>query len=355
MGNKNEPIGEVITVAGSYIARSWLSPNPLWQQGTKAGMTACHGAGWLVGFSSAMSNCGLIAYDVSYHKCAWSRYQWISLAGTKKVSCGLERARMGDGKSTNVRQHRLRVSVRELIVLIVLIGGCLGWVVRRARIQRELTAVVERAGGFVRYDWQFENGRFYPDGAPSRRRWMRDAFGFDYFDYIVAAHYERGSDAELMNIGYLAKLVSLQAAGSAVTDAALMHVKGLDNLQFLYLSNTSITDAGLAHLKDMTGLKELSLAGSRATDRGLAQLSRLTRLELLHLGRTGVTNSGLVSLKGMRNLEELHLEDCDITDAGLSFLRGLTSLQYLVLRRTQVTQRGVKELNSALPKLLIDR
>ena len=54
------------------------------------------------------------------------------------------------------RRRWLRISVRGLIILVLVIGGWLGWAVHNARIQREAVAAVERAGGEVMYDWQWQ-------------------------------------------------------------------------------------------------------------------------------------------------------------------------------------------------------
>ena len=39
----------------------------------------------------------------------------------------------------------LRFSVRGLIVIVLVVGGCLGWIVRSARIQHEAVAAIEVA------------------------------------------------------------------------------------------------------------------------------------------------------------------------------------------------------------------
>ena len=50
----------------------------------------------------------------------------------------------------------LRFSVRGLIVVVLAIGGCLGWVDRSAGIQREAVARIRGAGGFVFYAYHRE-------------------------------------------------------------------------------------------------------------------------------------------------------------------------------------------------------
>ena len=50
------------------------------------------------------------------------------------------------------------MSVRALLVLILVVGLWLGWVVHKAREQREAVAALQKFGGFVHYDWEFVNG-----------------------------------------------------------------------------------------------------------------------------------------------------------------------------------------------------
>ena len=48
--------------------------------------------------------------------------------------------------------RRVRISLRGLMVVVLVIGGGLGWVMQRARVQREAVAAIRRAGGSVLYD-----------------------------------------------------------------------------------------------------------------------------------------------------------------------------------------------------------
>ena len=79
----------------------------------------------------------------------------------------------------------LRFSVRGLIVLVLVIGGGLGWIVRSARIQREAVAAIVNAGGGVLYDWEWSNGKSIPGGKPRAPRWIVDLIGVDYFGHVT--------------------------------------------------------------------------------------------------------------------------------------------------------------------------
>jgi hypothetical protein len=141
----------------------------------------------------------------------------------------------------------------------------------------------------------------------------------------------RITDAGLARLRGSTQLRTLSLGGTGISDAGLKHLQGLARLQRLYLANTGITDAGLAHLKDLIGL------------------------EYLDLQYTAVTDAGLIHLQGLRQLRMLHLDGAGVTDVGLAHLKGLASLRCLHLQYTTVTDMGVAELQSALPRLAIER
>jgi hypothetical protein len=53
----------------------------------------------------------------------------------------------------------LRFSVRALIVLVLVVGGGLGWTVRSARDQFAAVKAIEAAGCNVSYQWEWKDGR----------------------------------------------------------------------------------------------------------------------------------------------------------------------------------------------------
>ena len=110
------------------------------------------------------------------------------------------------------RRRWLRISVRGLIILVLVIGGWLGWAVHNARIQREAVAAVERAGGEVMYDWQWQYNA-PARGRPWAPRWLVDRVGIDYFGHVT--------------------LVNLVHRGSEV-ESAIRHVSRLGRLQELW-------------------------------------------------------------------------------------------------------------------------
>ncbi len=274
----------------------------------------------------------------------------------------------------------LRFTVRGLIVVVLIIGGWLGWYVRSVRIQRDAVAAIEKSRGRVWYHWQKTGGHApNPAEQPSWPKSLVDRLGVDYFGHITQVVVARGgaSDRVLARIGQLRHLEDLAIDGT-FTDAGLSHLQSLHDLRILVLISPIVTDeglmhlerlsnlealelfchvgdAGLAHLKNLTRLETLGLAETAITDAGLVHLKRLTKLSSLSLSGTQVTDAGLAHLKNLTSLQTLGLGETTITDAGLVHLEGLTKLSVLSLEHTQVTDAGVKSLQKALPSLKIRR
>jgi hypothetical protein len=124
-----------------------------------------------------------------------------------------------------------RFRLQGLVIAIGILCGALGWIVHRAKVQRDAVTAVERAGGKVMYDceWRWNNrGRPVPTGATRWRGWLSDHFGIDYFSNVTYVELSyRGSDDLLEQIGQLHKLEYLVFAGSPVSDAGLAHLDGL--------------------------------------------------------------------------------------------------------------------------------
>src|SRR5436190_2347454 len=74
--------------------------------------------------------------------------------------------------------------------------------------------------------------------------------------------YTQVRDADLREVGQLAKLTDLNLAGAHVGDEGIEHVLRLPELRKLALDYTNITDDGLKRLARLSGLQELSLTGT---------------------------------------------------------------------------------------------
>ena len=167
----------------------------------------------------------------------------------------------------------MRFSMRGLIVLVLAIGACLGWIVRSADVQRQAVKAIEKAGGAVFYEWQFRNDLVTPKGRPWWPRLMVDRIGVDYFGNVVYVFlHQPATAADLSHVGQLSQLYGLSLRGSAMTDAGLANLERLTRLRMLNLSLTQVSDAGLVHLERLTELRELRLHETRVSDAGLVHL-----------------------------------------------------------------------------------
>jgi hypothetical protein len=115
-----------------------------------------------------------------------------------------------DQPSPKSRGYRFRLSMRTLMILVLVLGGGLGWIVRNARVQREAVAAFKNASGSVRYDWEWKNGKRIPNAKPWAPRWLVNHIGLDYFGNVVSAGLsDRGSDTDLVDLAQLTRLERL--------------------------------------------------------------------------------------------------------------------------------------------------
>jgi hypothetical protein len=253
------------------------------------------------------------------------------------------------------------------MVLVLVLGGVLGWFVYRARVQREAIAAIERAGGKTYYGWQVQYSRlgdltFYPAGRPPGPRWLVDWLGLDYFCTVRYADISGPADDLMPHIGRLVGLEELDFHASRTdrtnlgpTDAGMVHLRGLTRLRKLTLGvNTSggplgskITGASLAAISGCTRLLFLELNGITVADADLAALRGLTKLTNLDLHGPGVTTAGLVHLKGMNRLTGLNLSQTNVDS--LEPLRTLASLNTLALAGTPIGDAGLAPASPDAP------
>ena len=176
----------------------------------------------------------------------------------------------------------LRIGVRGLIILVLLIGGCLGWMARSARVQREAVRTITKAGGVIQYDWEVSRGLTVPGARPPAPDWLVRLLGVDYFGNVVTVRWDGGHlfhDPEVV-----------------LGDATLDSLGALTHLESLELGHTSLDDAGLAKLAHLRRLRWLGLRKTRATDGGLIHLKGMPDLEWLSVGWTGITDVGAKDL-----------------------------------------------------------
>src|SRR5262245_59970987 len=115
---------------------------------------------------------------------------------------------------TRRRRKPLRLTVGALMILVLAIGGPMGWVAR-TRVQREAVAAVLKAGGYVGYNGQ-RPGTEHVAAAPGPGpRWLRNLLGIDAFDTVtfVVISAERCDDPLMARIGELDRVEQLNIQG----------------------------------------------------------------------------------------------------------------------------------------------
>ncbi len=217
-------------------------------------------------------------------------------------------------------------------------GWSAGWVVHRARVQREAVSAIECAGGKVEYDEVFTNEGLRDNPKPFWPRWIVERLGREYFETVtsVTAVREVG-DAEMAQIGRLEHLLQLNLCTDRVTDAGLVHLRGLEGLKCLMLQTANISGAALANVEGLSELEFLYLMGMPVADSDLAHIAGLTHLKKLWLRGPQLTDAGLVHLAGLHDLRALHMEKMPVTNEGLSHLRGMVRLESLAIHGSRVT------------------
>jgi Leucine rich repeat len=260
-----------------------------------------------------------------------------------------------------------RISIRVMMLLVLTIAVPLGWLVNRARQQREAVEAVQKYGGWIHFDYEFVNGALIPGGTPRGPRWLRTMLGDEYFRTVrfVSFEYERSSgkvsrnlnveacDELLKKISGLPGLKTLRMKKSQATDEGLRHIGKMSELEELYIRDARcVTDAGVSHLSRLTNLKHVSISRSTLTNDSLVLLSSLPRLEKLDLQGNHFSDDGLARLNGKGRLKELWIgiEAMGITDAGLAHLTEFKKLEVLDLQESRVTASGLSQLME-LPNL----
>jgi hypothetical protein len=253
-------------------------------------------------------------------------------------------------------RRRFQFSFRSLLVFLVGVSIPLGWLamqMQKARRQGEAVEAIKGAGGFVFYDYDFdENGNWIRGAAdPATPPWLRRLLGDDFFCEVVTVVCDETEfgDNEAGHLRPLRNLEGLWLSDTPITDKGLAHLEGMTTLERLALGKTAVTDVGLAHLAGMTRLRELRLCYTQVGDKGLAHVKGMTDLKKLWLDGAQVTDKGLTHLGEMVKLEYLSLSGTQITDKGLGRLKTMTELKELCVSETQVTDEGERELQAALP------
>ena len=114
--------------------------------------------------------------------------------------------------------------MRATIVAVLIVGGLLGWFLRSVRLQREAVEAIQRAGGWVAYDWPWADHGAYLGKITEPPWWAPIAqdveptlkvVGQDYAKWVVVMHMwgrynVQAEDAVMVHVGRLTRLERLK-------------------------------------------------------------------------------------------------------------------------------------------------
>jgi hypothetical protein len=208
---------------------------------------------------------------------------------------------------SQLRRFPTRINLRTLMLLVLVVGGGLGWFA----LHRQREAHRQR---------------------------------------VIATIRASLSSVDFDGIGISRILWFGGSANPAAFPPSQLTAVQLEKLKSLIIPNTSLDDAGTANLGRLTGLKQLYIGGGAYTDAGVASLSNLTGLTDLGIGSEGCTDAGLVNLVGLTNLRTLNIVGSPIADAWLDRIAAMKSLREVHLNAAQISDEAMQRLHRSLPE-----
>src|SRR5262249_25652307 len=116
----------------------------------------------------------------------------------------------------------VRASLRGMMVFVLIVGGVFGWIIYRARVQRDAVVAIKQIGGRVEYDWQQRDGRYISKGTPWWPGWFNSLFGVDYLSNVTLVIFPgEGSDTEMVHLGNLSRVDTLIFDDKNVSDRGI--------------------------------------------------------------------------------------------------------------------------------------
>jgi hypothetical protein len=273
-----------------------------------------------------------------------------------------------------------RFSLRTLLVMMLVVGVCLGtlgnyW--RRLVRQRQIVAAIEAVPGSVSYDYQFGSSRDLEqhldvdirtirygktdDGRRERTitsttgetyevetapgpRWLRSWLGDDAFTRVDSIDFSieepQEFDPELLR--ELPGLRTVVLVGPQVNDEWLAIVSRIPNLRCVALygdDKATATSAGLAQLNSARTLEFLTFTGEWVTDDVVAGIADMRSLRSLGFASVpNITSGTWPHLRNLTNMEDLYLFKADkLGDEGSKSLSRMTKLRRLTIRGAAIS------------------
>jgi hypothetical protein len=265
-----------------------------------------------------------------------------------------------------------------MMLLVLVIGGWLGWKINRARTQAKAVSAIEIRHGRgdtdarVTYDYTFASEQdlfhesLYPkwlnyEAEPRAPKWLRKWVGDDYFREVwmvdVDAHNPPAKIwPEIAKLDHLLRLEInvhttrlrgvtglrslnrlkyVEFRAGSMDDESLNEIASIPNLEHFHAESADLNDDDLRTLTQARKLVDVVLECNDVrfiTEAGLVHLTKLDHLRSLELGSLAIKFSDK-SLRELApilpNLESLSLTPATITDGGILLLKPCARLKKL--------------------------
>lgn len=257
--------------------------------------------------------------------------------------------------ATTSTRRRYTLSLRALMIVVLVIGGGLGWIVKRANSRRGAVEAVRKAKGQVYFDYQKSGESYDPTARPRLPGWLIRLVGEEFFydvTLVNAVDFSQSDPpvarAAMEAIGGFARLERLRIGNPPEGST----ISGLDHLKRLEISIVGPVSAHAIRLGSLASVREVFLDGPGVNDSIVPDLAALGSVREIRLENTSITDDGLARFRGPAELEVLWLNGAQITDAGLVHLAGLRKLDILSVSGNRgITDEGVRFLSKSLPGL----
>jgi hypothetical protein len=290
----------------------------------------------------------------------------------------IPRHHLVEAQTLRLSRIRLSLSLRTLLMLILVIALWLGWRVDKAHRQSHAISQVEKYNGYVRFDYEYLNGKEIPNPEPKGPKWLRQHLGDDYFREVSRVIYvdQPLSDATLAPLTDLSAIEELRFLTrmhhgkdpvdpppglERLTESGLSRLEALTRLRRVEFYDMELTGSMLRHLNRSTQLEELKVFEGDGieggiSDEGMPPLGAMPRLRVLSLWCHRITGSCLGPLRRSRSLEELEFYGSPLSAVGFENIGAIANLKVLYFNEVDVSDRNLSDLRNltGLTKLTLD-